>query len=130
MNSIARAKRIVPMLVILPILGSCGDGNGGDGLTNLDWDPPQTHHLKAITLAPGERINLDALVLHLGSNTYVIPGGLTWVTSDEEVVRYLGNGWIEALEPGEANLTADLGGGRSVKAMVVVAKDGGRLVVF
>lgn len=78
---------------------------------------------EVVTLAPGERIQLDPLFLDEGWDILPEDPGLIWRSSDEAVVRPLGEGWVEALKGGDAMVRVVYKGWRA-EARVRVTPEG------
>jgi hypothetical protein len=126
-----RNKAGAPLLFLLAlptILVACNEGSDP---TYPVLETPQFQMVlrpEAVSLIPGERIQLDALLLEEGEEIIHQELGVVWESSDENVVRPLGGGWIEALKPGNAFVRVNYRGWRA-EARISVAGEA-RLVRY
>lgn len=101
---LSSVSRVLLLLLTTVALGACGDGQSGlgppEGLT-ISLSPT------TLTMAPGASVAIEATVL---DNTgRVISGAvIAWVSSDESVVVVGVRGTAQALEVGQATITASV----------------------
>lgn len=96
--------RALIVLLIAPILVSCGDGPGGlgppEGLT-ISLSPT------TLTMSPGASVAIAATVRD-DTGRVVSGAAILWISSNEDVAAVGVGGTVQALAVGEATITASV----------------------
>jgi uncharacterized protein YjdB len=76
-----------------------------------------------VALAPGQKTRLQASYLGENGKPSGVAAGVTWTSNNPGVARIGADGSVEAVAPGRAMLSAAVGAGEPVSALVLVSGD-------